>query len=124
MDVGRPPLARFPAGDVRLSETLITYADLDEAIAKVPAGCACTSGAVDFYDMPYHSPSHLQTCPTALDVGVQYTLNGPERMLQALPLWQHACMSLSIINKVLYACADMGLLSACRPRSKTLQACL
>lgn len=44
MDVGRPPLARFPAGDVRLSETLITYADLDEAVAKVPAAWACRSG--------------------------------------------------------------------------------
>ena len=46
MDVGRPPLARFPAGDVRLSETLITYADLDEAIAKVPAGRACQAGVL------------------------------------------------------------------------------
>ena len=43
MDVGRPPLARFPAGDVRLSEALITYADLNEAVAKVPAGRACCS---------------------------------------------------------------------------------
>lgn len=63
MDVGRPPLARFPAGDVRLSETLITYADLDEAIAKVPAGCACKSGALDFSVISCHSRT-LQTCPT------------------------------------------------------------
>ena len=76
MDVGRPPLARFHAGDVRLSETLITYADLDEAIAKVPAGCACTFGVVDFCDISYHSPSHLQTCPTALGVAFSTPLTG------------------------------------------------
>ncbi len=35
MDVGRPPLARFPGGDVRLSEAVITYADLDTAVTKV-----------------------------------------------------------------------------------------
>ncbi|KAK9845213.1 hypothetical protein WJX81_000262 [Elliptochloris bilobata] len=35
MDVGRPPLARFPAGDVRLSEQRITYEDLDLAVAKL-----------------------------------------------------------------------------------------
>lgn len=41
MDVGRPPLARFPAGDVRLSEQLITYADLDLAVAKVSLSSKC-----------------------------------------------------------------------------------
>jgi len=51
MDVGRPPLARIPAGDVRLSEAVITYADLDTAVAKVcsrtyssPRACVLARG--------------------------------------------------------------------------------
>ena len=35
MDLGRPPLARFPSGDVRLSDDVITQADLQHAIGKV-----------------------------------------------------------------------------------------
>jgi hypothetical protein len=35
MDLGRPPLARFPDGDVRLSESPITQADLDYAVSQV-----------------------------------------------------------------------------------------
>ena len=35
MDLGRPPLARFPAGDLRLADDVISSADLDHAISKV-----------------------------------------------------------------------------------------
>jgi stage III sporulation protein SpoIIIAA len=35
MDLGRPPLARFPAGDMRLSEDVITLEDLQHAIDRV-----------------------------------------------------------------------------------------
>ena len=35
MDIGRAPLARFPSGDVKLSSTHVTAADLEEAVAKV-----------------------------------------------------------------------------------------
>ena len=35
MDLGRPPLARFPAGDLRLSEEVITLEDLQHAIDRV-----------------------------------------------------------------------------------------
>ena len=35
MDLGRPPLARFPTGDVRLSEDPVSNEDLDQAVAKV-----------------------------------------------------------------------------------------
>ena len=35
LDLGRPPLARFPQGDVRLSPNVITQQDLNDAIAKV-----------------------------------------------------------------------------------------
>jgi stage III sporulation protein SpoIIIAA len=35
MDLGRPPLARFPTGDVKLSDEVITHADLEDAINKV-----------------------------------------------------------------------------------------
>ena len=37
LDLGRPPLARFPQGDVRLSPNVITQQDLNDAIAKVLA---------------------------------------------------------------------------------------
>lgn len=35
MDLGRPPLARFPAGDMRLSDDVITPEDLQHAINMV-----------------------------------------------------------------------------------------
>lgn len=35
MDLGRPPLARFPSGDVRLSEDPVTQDDLALAVAQV-----------------------------------------------------------------------------------------
>ena len=35
MDLGRPPLARFPGGDARLSEAPVTADDLAQACAKV-----------------------------------------------------------------------------------------
>ncbi|KIZ04304.1 Uncharacterized protein MNEG_3650 [Monoraphidium neglectum] len=35
MDLGRPPLARFPSGDLRLSDNLVTAEDLEQAVAKV-----------------------------------------------------------------------------------------
>ena len=37
MDLGRPPLARFPSGDLRLADDVISNADLDHAISKVPS---------------------------------------------------------------------------------------
>jgi hypothetical protein len=37
MDLGRPPLARFPSGDLRLSDNLVTAEDLEQAVAKVRA---------------------------------------------------------------------------------------
>ena len=36
MDLGRPPLARFPSGDLRLADDVISNADLAHAISKVP----------------------------------------------------------------------------------------
>ena len=35
MDLGRAPLARFPNGDVKLSDAPVTAEDLDFAIQKV-----------------------------------------------------------------------------------------
>ncbi len=35
MDLGRPPLARFPSGDLKLSSNVITQEDLAYAIEKV-----------------------------------------------------------------------------------------
>lgn len=35
MDLGRPPLARFPSGDVKLSTDPITQEDLDFAVRQV-----------------------------------------------------------------------------------------
>jgi hypothetical protein len=35
MDLGRPPLARFPRGDARLGEGVITGADLEYAVGQV-----------------------------------------------------------------------------------------
>ncbi|KAI8470498.1 MAG: hypothetical protein J3K34DRAFT_385264 [Monoraphidium minutum] len=35
MDLGRPPLARFPGGDVRLSDDPVSTEDLEQAVAKV-----------------------------------------------------------------------------------------
>jgi stage III sporulation protein SpoIIIAA len=35
MDLGRPPLARFPSGDLKLADDVISPADLDHAISKV-----------------------------------------------------------------------------------------
>jgi hypothetical protein len=35
MDLGRPPLARFPSGDFLLSDRPISFEDLDQATAKV-----------------------------------------------------------------------------------------
>ena len=35
MDLGRPPLARFPTGDVRLAEEPVSAEDLEQAVAKV-----------------------------------------------------------------------------------------
>ena len=40
MDLGRPPLARFPGGDLRLSEQVVSPQDLQHAIDKVPRRCA------------------------------------------------------------------------------------
>ena len=37
MDLGRPPLARFPSGDLRLADDVISNADLNHAISKVPS---------------------------------------------------------------------------------------
>lgn len=37
MDLGRPPLARFSSGDLRLADDVISNADLDHAISKVPS---------------------------------------------------------------------------------------
>ena len=37
MDLGRPPLARFPSGDLRLADDVISSADLEHAISKVYA---------------------------------------------------------------------------------------
>ena len=37
MDLGRPPLARFPSGDLRLADDVISSADLEHAISKVHA---------------------------------------------------------------------------------------
>ena len=37
MDLGRPPLARFPSGDLRLADDIISSADLEHAISKVNA---------------------------------------------------------------------------------------
>jgi hypothetical protein len=38
MDLGRPPLARFPSGDVKLSDDPVTAEDLAQAVEKV-GGC-------------------------------------------------------------------------------------
>ncbi|CAK0785286.1 hypothetical protein CVIRNUC_008492 [Coccomyxa viridis] len=35
MDLGRPPLARFPSGDLRLADDVISSADLEHAISKL-----------------------------------------------------------------------------------------
>lgn len=35
MDLGRPPIARFPSGDVRLSESPVSAEDLDYAVQQV-----------------------------------------------------------------------------------------
>jgi hypothetical protein len=35
MDLGRPPIARFPEGDVRLGEGVVTAEDLEVAVAQV-----------------------------------------------------------------------------------------
>lgn len=35
MDLGRPPLARFPHGDVQLSGAAVTSEDLDQAVEQV-----------------------------------------------------------------------------------------
>ncbi|MEW5316833.1 MAG: hypothetical protein WDW38_008178 [Sanguina aurantia] len=35
MDLGRPPLARFPSGETQLSEVLVTSEDLAQAVAQV-----------------------------------------------------------------------------------------
>ena len=40
MDLGRPPLARFPDGDMRLSDTVVSQEDLQHAIDKVILDCA------------------------------------------------------------------------------------
>ena len=37
MDVGRPPLARYPSGDIRLAETPITPSDLEGAVSRLGA---------------------------------------------------------------------------------------
>ncbi len=40
LDLGRPPVARFPSGDVKLSHTAITAQDLEWAVQQVrPGGC-------------------------------------------------------------------------------------
>lgn len=39
MDLGRPPLARFPGGDVKLSEEPVTAEDLAQAVDKVGGIC-------------------------------------------------------------------------------------
>ena len=41
MDLGRPPLARFPSGDLRLADEVISNADLDHAISKVAPCSSC-----------------------------------------------------------------------------------
>ena len=38
MDLGRPPLARFPGGDVKLSTAAITAEDLEFAVRQVGGG--------------------------------------------------------------------------------------
>jgi hypothetical protein len=35
MDLGRPPLARFPEGDVRLGHGIVTAEDIETAVAQV-----------------------------------------------------------------------------------------
>ena len=35
LDLGRPPLARFPHGEVQLSSKQVTAAELSEAVAQV-----------------------------------------------------------------------------------------
>jgi stage III sporulation protein SpoIIIAA len=35
MDLGRPPIARFPSGDVRLTEEAVTNEDLQYAVDQV-----------------------------------------------------------------------------------------
>ena len=126
MDVGRPPLARFPAGDVRLSETLITYADLDEAIAKVPAGCACEAEALNICVISWLSPLPLrfQICstPNMLNCVWHSVFITPSKLLHAPGFWQYACMSLWGTNKASCGMADMVLLGACFSRSATVQA--
>lgn len=45
LDLGRIPIARFPTGDVRLSEEAVSHADLEAAVALVhipaPASHMC-----------------------------------------------------------------------------------
>ncbi len=74
MDVGRPPLARFPGGDVRLSEAVITYADLDTAVAKVRP----------------HMYSSLRACVSAFAEGraLQQMRAGPGQEWPAAGDWQ------------------------------------
>lgn len=38
MDLGRPPIARFPSGDVKLSPEPITTEDLHYAVGQVGKG--------------------------------------------------------------------------------------
>lgn len=37
LDLGRPPIARFPAGDVRLSDAPVTAEDIEAAVGRVGA---------------------------------------------------------------------------------------
>ena len=54
MDLGRPPLARFPSGDLRLADDVISNADLAHAISKVP----CRPAARMQMAPPYFTPAH------------------------------------------------------------------
>lgn len=46
LDLGRPPVARFPSGDVKLSYTAITAQDLEWAVQQVRHGCCCARQAL------------------------------------------------------------------------------
>lgn len=59
MDLGRPPLARFPSGDLKLADDVISTADLDHAISKVLAH----SHSRGFRGMMPHKMSHLDADP-------------------------------------------------------------
>ena len=44
LDLGRPPLARFPSGDKKLSLSPVTKEDLEYAIAQVERGRSALKG--------------------------------------------------------------------------------